>query len=383
MAIPTGTQYYVPITAENSLIASSETNFLYQVNLSSKLASDSTFKSYISTGNNIVVYDPTSGLNLPKKVILDLASDLLIIYFNGSTSTATDKTFYICVGTNLNVADSASAFSSAGYSHYWGMNEITDAATAEDYLGVCTLTKSGGTLGGSGMFGNGYTSVSANSYLYNNSCTALSSKTSFTISFLYNCSVTASRHFLYQFIDASNSLRLRLNSTSRLLVYIGNASSTSYGYYDSAIPLNANTYVTVVYNGSGATDADKLKIYINAVELTPLTFGGTISSSSPNLSSAPLEICQNATSPIGNIDEVSINSNNLNANIITSRYNQFFNGSFWTVGNGVSYSEDTGIVPSGQLPKVYAPYNPYLASQGIYQNKYNLRMKNLRSYLGI
>jgi len=84
---------------------------------------------------------------------------------------------------------------------------------------------------------------------------------------------------------SSNSTRISLSfggvsvgSTDGLLINFEDGSTT-YGYVDSVISGDdVWHHAIVVYNGGGATNADKLKLYVNGTQQT-LIFSGTIPSS--------------------------------------------------------------------------------------------------------
>ena len=76
-----------------------------------------------------------------------------------------------------------------------------------------------------------------------------------------------------------------------LLNYAGSPSTIAQFNIEGNITAKQRTFVGFTYNGEGATNADKLKIYVNGVEKT-LTFTGTLPSTTPNvgLSSSTLKM---------------------------------------------------------------------------------------------
>jgi len=60
-------------------------------------------------------------------------------------------------------------------------------------------------------------------------------------------------------------------------------NSNAYGRADNVIHSGEWSHLVMVYNGNGATDADKIKFYYNSDEQS-LSYGGTIASTIPIIS---------------------------------------------------------------------------------------------------
>lgn len=364
MAITIGTQYYVPVTVDNAYIDATLSYFPYQIDLSSKLASDSIFKGYISTAANISVYDPTSDTDRPRIVSLDLATNKLFISFDAPTTTAADKTFYICVGGAISKTNAAETFSNSSYAHRWGMNEFS-GTTVYNSVGAYNGTLTTATLVTSGYFGNGVNIPGAG-------------KVDLANEIMGSGNITVEA--IYMFRSAGTGAARLWDNGKMVSFILGGAWYAQIDGATSMIP-SSLSYNTPYHMCMTRTSAGVCNFFLNGSHVGSTDYaGGTPANGSYNLYLASV----NGSSPInGIIDEYAVTSDIKSATFISTRYKQFFQAGFWTVGTGVSSVPEGGIVPSGQLPKVYAPYNPYIASKGIYQNKYNLRMKNLRGYLGI
>ena len=76
----------------------------------------------------------------------------------------------------------------------------------------------------------------------------------------------------------------------------GNGVNKAYINTQNPFVLNAWTHVAAVYNANGATNADKMKIFINGVEAA-VTFTGTVPSSTGNNTAPFLIGTESATSP--------------------------------------------------------------------------------------
>jgi len=79
----------------------------------------------------------------------------------------------------------------------------------------------------------------------------------------------------------------------------GNGTTVTYGNTTVTYPTNQWVHVTCTYNGAGATNTDKLKIYFNGREITSKVFVGTIPTSIFRTSS-PLTINKFNGSTYGN-----------------------------------------------------------------------------------
>lgn len=106
--------------------------------------------------------------------------------------------------------------------------------------------------------------------------------------------VVFSRH-----IAGQRHLDIRVGASQRLYVYTG-ATPTTLAYWTSASLSTQITnapwlHVLVVYNGSGATNADRLRIYVEGVEVTAGgAFTGTIPASMTSPTTARWQVGANA-----------------------------------------------------------------------------------------
>jgi hypothetical protein len=109
----------------------------------------------------------------------------------------------------------------------------------------------------------------------------LQNATEYSISSWFKSPLNNQYQVIYSWFDGADGyLQLLLVDDGSFLVY---NSRTTIVYGTSATGLvSANTWYNglVVFDGSGATDADRLKLYING-SLISLTFTGTIPTLSP------------------------------------------------------------------------------------------------------
>lgn len=110
------------------------------------------------------------------------------------------------------------------------------------------------------------------------------------------------------------------------LYFIGATGGTHLGYV-AATPDTNYGDIAYVYNGLGATNADKLKLYINGV-LQVLTFSGTFPTSISNINPFTLGAYPSGSLPIkagGSFGKVNIFFNNLSVAEILA----YYNGDMW------------------------------------------------------
>jgi hypothetical protein len=99
-----------------------------------------------------------------------------------------------------------------------------------------------------------------------------------------------------------------------LYCIIRNPSNT-YGYATNVLPLNTWTHVAMVFDGTAATNAARLKLYINGVQKT-LTFSGTIPAYTEN-NNTPLLVGKGV---VGRFDDIRIWDKAISGNTISSWY---------------------------------------------------------------
>ena len=132
----------------------------------------------------------------------------------------------------------------------------------------------------------------------------------------------------------------------------------TYGYFDYSTVVTAGTWFhcACVFNGSGATDADKLKVYINGAEVS-LSYNGTLPTTT-NATQGNFRIGDNDgwnQEWLGSIDEVAIFSTNLSSSDISSIYNSgepadltsFSPVSWWRMGEDATFNTNWSLPDNG------------------------------------
>lgn len=113
---------------------------------------------------------------------------------------------------------------------------------------------------------------------------AIENSTSFTLNFWLNPSSFTSPYTLLGTKtgfsgDSAKGIAFDVRSTF-LIIYLGDDFS-NYARINNPLPLNEWTLLSVVYDGSQSTNADKFKIYYGGTQQTVNTFGGTIPATTP------------------------------------------------------------------------------------------------------
>ena len=159
------------------------------------------------------------------------------------------------------------------------------------------------------------------------------------------------------------------SATERLQFYVGNTTSTwveifngASGTYVSAptaqlFPvLNTKTHIAVVYDGTGATNADRVKFYSNGVLVTGLVFSGTIPSTLPTFSSSTK--IGNTTTPIsGKIYKAEFVLKSLSIEEVVWNYG-LCSGAWGLIGTDLTGGE---MSLADNKTGLYNPYNNILS----------------------
>lgn len=163
-----------------------------------------------------------------------------------------------------------------------------------------------------------------NDYVSLGDITEQNSATNFTMTVWVKQDVVPSTDYIfYRSIDANNNLLIyTASSVSRLYIHVGNGSN-SYAYisnYSNYISAGHWCHIAVVYDGSGATNSDRLKLYIDGSYISFNGFSGTIPATTPNFASVPARISASATAWDGQIQDFRIYSSSLSASDILTIY---------------------------------------------------------------
>ena len=153
---------------------------------------------------------------------------------------------------------------------------------------------------------------------------ALTSSSSFTISGWFTQTTLNQYRMLFgQSGGVSSIVGVYTYTDGNMYVDLRNGSST-YGYFDYSTVISADTWfhLAMVFDGSGASNSDRLKLYINNLEMT-LTYNATIPTST---SSSVLDfnigiIAGYSYEWLGKMAQVAVFETSLSAAQITALYN--------------------------------------------------------------
>lgn len=143
----------------------------------------------------------------------------------------------------------------------------------------------------------------------------LSSKTSATVSLWFKRDTTTNE-FLFDLKEGTSRIGMQLYFGTSIYFYLNN----KYYLHPTATAINNWYNLIFVFNGNGATNQDKLKMYLNGTELTGGTYSGTIDTAIGVFTSLMTSNIGRTPSTAyfsGNIDEVAIWNSDQNANVST------------------------------------------------------------------
>jgi len=228
---------------------------------------------------------------------------------------------FITASVGLTVP-TASAGIPAGMVSYWKLDENI-GTTAYDYLGTYDGTNNGATINQPGQVGTAYSFDGVDDYVDMGDIGELNSVSTFTIvGWINHTDNTATDRVFDKIKDGNNDISIA-PYWGRIYFEIGNGGNT-YAYwngYSSTIPSGQWYHLAAVFDGSGATNTDRAKIYVNGVERS-LTFSGSIPSSTADLSGYSFSLSRPSDDFDGVMDEVAIFNNALSASEILDLYNK-------------------------------------------------------------
>ena len=102
----------------------------------------------------------------------------------------------------------------------------------------------------------------------------LSNATALTIHF-WAYSTSSSNRILLDFKEGTSRIVIQRYSNSKLYLYVNGINAE----YTNSTSLNTWYHITYVFNGSESSNSNKLKLYVNGVEIAGASFSGTVSTS--------------------------------------------------------------------------------------------------------
>lgn len=211
---------------------------------------------------------------------------------------------------------------------FWNMNNqddlksyYTSDLTSNNFYGTpngLANTIATGKLGRAGSFDG------INSYLNMNNIPALSNTAHYSISawvYLKGYSTYNTNVLYSKYVDDNNYMHGQIDTN--VYSMLANGGNSYGGTTNNPISLNNWYLLTFVFDGDGATDADKSKVYVNTT-LQTLTFAGASVPTTTGSNSNPFYIAHRPTNSYffnGTIDEFQIYNRSLNSSDIAYLYN--------------------------------------------------------------
>ncbi len=164
--------------------------------------------------------------------------------------------------------------------------------------------------GGGGGFTNTYSLAfdGVDDFVSAGDMSQLSSASAITVSLWFNPAGNSNK-LLLDFKEGSSRITVQRLSNSQIYLYV----NTVYAVYNITTSTSNWYNLGYVFDGSGASDADRLKLYINGSEISASSFSGTVPSSIGAFTSAmdsKIGSLNNGSfSWLGSIDEVAIWNN--------------------------------------------------------------------------
>ncbi len=343
--------YRKKITIDHTKVGANLVNFAALVSFTNADLKDTANGGHVaqSDGGDIL-FTNSVGIKLDHEIEkYDNAAGELVAWVEAdSLSSSVDTEIYIYYGNvsapkqwNVN-----GAWDEGGANNIKMVQHLKEnPAGAAPQMKDSTQYANNGTSGGAmilgdqipGKIGGSLDFDGADDYVNMGDIQSLNSVTAFTISGWIKQTDNGSYNRIFGKRNGDNNDIFFSSYLSKLYIEVGNGANT-YGYWNNYSTISSGTwfYVTVVYNGSGASNSDKLKLYIDGVNRS-MTFSGTIPSVTANLSGFNFNI--GGTPPVaepyfnGVIDEVRIYNRSLGAQEISTQYNnQNAPAGFYSIG---------------------------------------------------
>jgi hypothetical protein len=154
----------------------------------------------------------------------------------------------------------------------------------------------------------------------------LSNATALTVSLWFNAASSGTNNKILLDFKEGTSRVVVQRIGSQIYLYVNN----KHAIYNIATSLDTWYHLAYVFDGTGATDADRLKLYINGAEISASSFSGTIPTSigafTPGFMKCKIGSLYNNASPstynwVGKLDEIAVFLSAKSSSDITAIYN--------------------------------------------------------------
>ena len=203
--------------------------------------------------------------------------------------------------------------------------------------------------------------------------TAFDNVTSFSVSvwvkptnFIENNRLWEQHYSVHPGSDTAYWVVCSIPSPGQVLFLINNGSDNNYGKTTTTLAADTWSHVAFTYDGTGVSDSDKMKVYINGIDNDDLVFTGTIPSSTATWTSPQdFNIGTNYSvtmtdSFLGNISNMAIWTSTLSPANITTIYNNGIPGDltslspvdWWKLDSSATWTTSWSIPDDGSASNV-------------------------------
>jgi hypothetical protein len=317
----------VSVVINASKVAETNSHFPFTFDLS-RLPADWWF--FVHNKGNIFVKD-SLGQNV-KRVVdsVNFANDSGVITWDASVSTSISKKYTICVNADSALTNSSDVFTVSNCLIRQSLDG--SASPLVDACGNYNLTNHSATLAVPGKMGRAVSLTSVTKYLNSAVLTQSTGATTWTSSFLIR-------------MDEANTARLALIGNGIFACFEtwnGNFRciypySAAYQYgimngQDALFTVGQWAAVSYVFNGAGATNSDKVKVYVNGTPVTINTFSGDPVAAAINGASNTMMIGDGSGARLTSFDEIRNYTDAKSAGWIQTEYNMIFDATTASAG---------------------------------------------------
>ena len=171
---------------------------------------------------------------------------------------------------------------------------------------------------------------------------------------LWMKSTSSANRILLDFKEGTSRITIQRYSNSTIYLYVNNVNAE----YSISTALNNWYNIVYVFDGSGATNTDRLKLYVNGIEIIASSFSGTIPTSIGAFTSAMDSkigsLYDNSFGFRGNIDEVAIFDSVIPIGDLWDGSNQptdlsdLFPVAWYRMGDNGAYKSPQWLIPNNE-----------------------------------
>lgn len=323
-----GSKAWQTVTINHAAVGETTSHILLQW----KIPRTGAVATNVDSADDIGITGIADTTRIPRYVVF--YPDIILIYADGAASISADQQYRLHFGKALNEVNSSAAFTNSGISNFWGM-DASSGNNILDYAGNASAVIQGGdmTLGGASLFGGGLSAANSGyANISTNLNSQLSNKNTLDISMVIKPNNFSASHTFFN-IQASSSLRIWAYTNTAVLGFSlcnGGTQTTYVALANAGITAGNWYHIVFRFNGSGATDAEKLKYFVNGAQKT-VVFYESPPTTTPNLGTS-VGTFGSSTSPFnGVVDQFEINNTKYNSPV--TKYNMLFAPStFYTMG---------------------------------------------------